>query len=132
MTTESGNHRFVVQHHQSRSPHFDFRLEHDGVFKSWAVPKGVPEDSGIRRLAVVTPDHALSIGDFEGEIAAGEPGAGTIRIWDHGTYETLRWEDDHLEFTLSGTRLSGRYHLVRFHRGGEREWLIFKTDKSKL
>ena len=126
---KSGRLRFFVQSHQSRSPHFDFRLEHDGVLKSWAVPKGVPETAGIRRLAVVTPDHELSFGDFEGEIPESEPGGGVITIWDRGTYQPLRWEEDHLEFTLSGTRLSGRYHMVQFYRGGDREWLIFKTDK---
>jgi len=131
MAGEIDNGRFVVQRHQSRSPHFDFRLEHDGVFKSWAVPKGVPEVSGVRRLTVATPDHELSFGNFEGEIPKGEPGTGVVTIWDHGTYEALRWEDDHFEFTLSGDRLSGRYHLVRFHRGEERKWLIFKTDKAK-
>ena len=131
MAEEPTEDRFVVQRHESRSPHFDFRLEHDGVFKSWAVPKGVPEVSRVRRLAVATTDHELSFGDFEGEIAEGELGAGIITIWDQGTYEAHRWEDDHLEFTLSGARLAGRYHLVRFHRDGEREWLIFKTHKAK-
>jgi bifunctional non-homologous end joining protein LigD len=70
----------------------------------------------------------LSFGDFEGEIPEDEPGAGLVTIWDQGTYESLRSEDDHLEFTLFGGRLSGKFHLVRFHRGGEREWLIFKTN----
>ena len=121
--------RFVVQRHQSGMPHFDFRLEHNGVFRSWAVPKGMPDNAGVRRLAIATPDHDLKSGSFEGLIAAGEPGAELITIWDRGTYQSLRREEDHLEFTLSGTQFSGRYHMVRFHRAGERAWLIYKADK---
>jgi bifunctional non-homologous end joining protein LigD len=78
---------FVIQKHEARTLHYDLRLEKDGVFKSWAVPKGLPEQAGIRRLAVQVEDHSLEFGDFEGEIPAGQYGAGTIEIWDRGSFE---------------------------------------------
>jgi len=118
--------RFVVQRHQARSLHFDFRLEKDGVFKSWAVPKGIPESVGPRHLAIQVPDHALEFGGFEGVIPKGEYGAGSIELWDHGTYELHEWRDDQIIFTLAGDRLKGTYNLIRFRHGGDREWLIFK------
>jgi DNA ligase D-like protein (predicted 3'-phosphoesterase) len=92
-TSRDVRRRFVVQRHQGRTLHYDFRLERDGVFRSWAVPKGVPEELGIRRLAVQVPDHALAFGDFEGIIPAGEYGAGKIEIWDRGSYELHAWSD---------------------------------------
>src|SRR5690242_11340601 len=106
--------RFVVQEHYARSHHFDFRLEKDGVFKSWAVPKGLPERAGLKRLAVQVEDHALDFGQFEGAIPAGEYGAGRVTIWDHGTYELEGWTADYIAFTLSGSRVAGRFALVRF------------------
>ncbi len=121
--------RFVVQRHDARTLHYDFRLEKDGVFKSWVVPKGIPQEPGVRRLAIQTEDHVLKFCDFEGEIPEGKYGAGVIEIWDLGTYDLVRWSDDHIEFALHGSRFCGTYHLVKFRRAGEREWLIFKTDK---
>ena len=73
--------RFVIQEHQARTHHFDFRLEKDGVFKSWAVPKGIPQEAGVRILAIQVDDHELPFGDFEGKIPAGQYGAGTVVIW---------------------------------------------------
>jgi len=118
--------RFVVQHHDARTLHYDFRLERDGVFKSWAVPKGMPEKPGVRRLAVRVEDHDLAFGDFEGTIPEGQFGAGEIRIWDRGIYDTREWTDDRIVVILHGTRLNGAYSIIRFRRKGEREWLIQK------
>lgn len=118
--------RFVVQKHAARTLHYDFRLEKDGVFKSWAIPKGVPELHGVRRLAIQVEDHALTFGEFEGVIPEGEYGAGTVEIWDRGTYQLHEWHDDRIVFTLLGERLNGTYNLVRFRHGGDREWLIFR------
>ena len=118
--------RFVIQKHNSRNLHFNFRLEKDGVLNSWAVPKGLPEKHGVRRLAIQVEDHTLDFGEFEGVIPEGEYGAGTVEIWDRGTYELHEWHDDRIVFTLSGERLNGTYDLVRFRHGGDREWLIFK------
>ena len=118
--------RFVIQEHFARTHHFDFRLERDGVFKSWAVPKGIPTKTGVKRLAVQVEDHALEWGEFEGEIPPGEYGAGTVHVWDRGTYESQEWKPNRIGFVLHGAKLQGRYELVRFKRAGERVWLIFK------
>ena len=118
--------KFVVQKHRARTLHYDVRLERDGVFKSWAVPKGIPETTGVRHLAVQVPDHSLEYGDFEGEIPQGEYGAGTVEIWDRGTYNLQEWTEDAISFTLHGRRLEGTYNLIRFRRKGERDWLLFK------
>jgi DNA ligase D-like protein (predicted 3'-phosphoesterase) len=122
--------RFVVQEHYARSHHFDFRLEKDGVFKSWAVPKGLPERTGLKRLAVQVEDHALDFGQFEGAIPAGEYGAGRVTIWDHGTYELAEWAADYIAFTLSGSRVAGRFALVRFKQGDPRNWLLIKRRET--
>ena len=124
--SEETDRRFVVQKHQARTLHYDFRLERDGVFKSWAVPKGIPEAIGPRHLAVSVPDHPLEYGSFEGMIPKGEYGAGTVEIWDEGTYELLEWTDDSIGFVLHGNRLKGTYSLIRFVRKGPRDWLIFR------
>ena len=120
--------RFVIQEHSARAHHFDVRLEKDGVFKSWAVPKGIPIKTGVKRLAVQVEDHPLEWGEFEGEIPSGEYGAGTVHIWDRGTYESREWKPNHIGFVLHGRKLQGHYDLIRFQRAGEREWLIFKLS----
>jgi len=122
----SGN-SFVVQEHHATHLHYDFRLERDGVLKSWAVPKGVPETPAQKHLAVAVEDHPLEYGKFEGEIPKGEYGAGTVSIWDSGTYDTKHWDDDKIEVTLHGRRLNGPYVLVKFHRAGRNEWLLFRA-----
>jgi bifunctional non-homologous end joining protein LigD len=124
--------RFVVQKHHARTLHDDFRLEKDGVFKSWAVPKGIPEAAGVRRLAVQVPDNPLAWGSFEGTIPEGQYGAGTVEIWDEGTYERLEWSDEATRFVLLGRRLRGTYSPVRFRRKGPRDWLLSRrVDASE-
>ncbi|MBN1105066.1 MAG: ATP-dependent DNA ligase [Deltaproteobacteria bacterium] len=118
--------RFVIQQHFARTHHFDFRLEKDGVFKGWAVPKGIATELGVKRLAVEVEDHPLRWGMFEGEIPPGHYGEGTVQIWDRGTYEARHWESNRIDFVLHGARLQGGYELVRFKRAGEHVWLIFK------
>ena len=121
---------FVVQEHRSRKLHYDLRLERDGVLKSWAVPKGIPEAPGEKHLAVAVEDHPLEYGTFEGEIAKGEYGAGTVSIWDNGTYDTRHWGAEKIEVILHGRRLNGAYVLVKFRRAGEKDWLLFRTAES--
>jgi bifunctional non-homologous end joining protein LigD len=107
--------RFVVQEHHATSLHWDFRLERDGVAPSWAVPKGVPEEKGVRRLAVQVEDHSIAHMSHEGR---------NVRIWDEGTYDPEKWEDDKIVFELHGKRLEGRYALIRTDG---KNWLIHKT-----
>ena len=117
-----GSH-FVVQKHQARQLHYDFRLEMGGVLKSWAVPKGVPLDPGIRRLAIQVEDHPTDYIDFAGVIPVGQYGAGTVEIWDRGDFKLDREEPDRLEFTLIGEKLSGDYALIHT---GSKNWLLIK------
>ena len=124
--TVSGKARFVVQKHQARQLHYDFRLEMEGALKSWAVPKGPPVDSGIRRLAVQVEDHPVSYIDFSGAIPNGEYGAGTVEIWDSGEYILENLTEEIIEIVLSGNRLSGRYVMV--HTGGK-NWLVMKRKE---
>jgi DNA ligase D-like protein (predicted ligase)/DNA ligase D-like protein (predicted 3'-phosphoesterase) len=118
---------FVVHEHHARRLHYDLRLEREGVLKSWAVPKGPPENPGEKRLAIHVEDHPLDYGSFEGTIPAGEYGAGSVRIWDKGFYEPLHWGDEKIEVLMKGKKLDGRYELVRFKTAGEKEWLFFKV-----
>ncbi len=118
---------FVVQEHDARRLHYDLRLEREGVLKSWAVPKGIPERPGVKRLAVETEDHPLEYGDFEGIIPSGQYGAGTVKIWDRGYYEVKLWEEDKIEFSFEGERLNGMYVLVRLKSGEKKNWLILKA-----
>jgi bifunctional non-homologous end joining protein LigD len=114
---------FVVQEHHARRLHWDFRLERDGVLVSWALPKGVPEDPAVNHLAVHTEDHPLDYATFAGEIPRGEYGGGAVTIWDHGTYQVLKWTDREVKVSLRGTRLSGGY--VLFATGGK-NWMIHR------
>jgi len=118
---------FVIQEHHSHKLHFDLRLEREGVLKSWAVPKGIPEVTGEKHLAVAVEDHPLEYQTFEGEIPKGEYGAGTVSIWDSGTYDTKHWDEEKIEVNLHGKRLQGTYVLVKFKRAGKNDWLLFRT-----
>jgi bifunctional non-homologous end joining protein LigD len=130
--------RFVVQRHAATSLHYDFRLEVGGVLKSWAVPKGLPARVGDKRLAMETEDHPLEYIDFEGTIPAGEYGAGTVVIWDRGTYRGLTRRDDkpvsaddalghgQLELHLEGKKARGNYLLKRMGATG-RKWLLIRV-----
>ena len=116
---------YVIQEHHARALHFDLRLEKDGVLKSWAVPKGIPEDDE-KHLAVEVEDHPFEYRSFEGTIPKGQYGAGTVKIWDKGHYKAKLWEKDKIEVTLNGQRLNGRYILVRLKRTGDKNWLMLK------
>ncbi|UGQ13019.1 3'-phosphoesterase [Yinghuangia sp. ASG 101] len=133
--------RFVVQIHDATRTHFDFRLEVDGVLKSWAVPKGPTHDPAEKRLAVPTEDHPLDYRDFEGVIAPGEYGGGTVIVWDQGTYRSMatdrRGNDvpfadalaaGHASFWMDGAKLHGGYALTRTRGGPGRgeTWLLVK------
>jgi DNA ligase D-like protein (predicted 3'-phosphoesterase) len=115
---------FVVQRHDASTLHYDFRLELDGVLKSWAVPKTPPTERGTKRLAIPTEDHDLSYADFAGTIPEGRYGAGTVEIWDTGEYLLEERTEGKLVFELRGTRLSGRYCLIRLK--DDDKWLLFR------
>ncbi len=124
---------FVVQRHDARRLHYDFRLERDGALASWAVPKGIPLEPGQRALAVHVEDHPLDYADFEGEIPKGNYGAGTVEIWDRGTYELVEEKKDGgLTVRLHGERLEGTWTLVPAKLDGNpKNWLILrKRDDS--
>jgi bifunctional non-homologous end joining protein LigD len=120
--------RFVVQKHQATHLHYDFRLELDGALKSWAVPKGPPTEPSIRRLAVAVEDHPVDYISFEGTIPKGEYGAGTVEIWDKGTFELKERTEKAISFVLHGNKLKGDYRLVNFK---ENNWLLFKVRMKK-
>jgi bifunctional non-homologous end joining protein LigD len=118
---------FVIQEHHARSLHWDFRLERDGVLVSWAVPKGLPFARGVNHLAVHVEDHPLEYGSFAGTIPDHEYGAGTVTIWDQGTYESTEWTDESVKVNLHGSRVEGRYGL--FHTDGD-NWMIHRVDPA--
>lgn len=125
--------RFVVQKHAARRLHYDFRLEVDGVLKSWAVPKGPSWDPKQKRLAVATEDHPLEYQDFEGVIPEGQYGAGPVIVWDRGTYRNLSGipmaeaiAAGHVAFWLEGQKLQGGWALTRFRPGRDELWLLVK------
>ncbi len=124
VSTKRGTARFVVQEHHARRLHWDFRIELDGVLKSWAVPKGVPPETGVKRLAVEVEDHPLSYFDFEGTIPEGQYGAGTVKVWDKGRYILELREPRKYHLLLKGRKLIGNYRLINFK---DKNWLIYKV-----
>ena len=123
----SGAPTFVIQQHRARRLHWDLRLERDGVYVSWAVPRGLPADRATNHLAVRVEDHPLEYGSFEGTIPAGEYGAGEVTIWDEGTYEATKWTDREVKLRLRGTRVDARF--VLFKTRGD-DWMIHREDPT--
>jgi DNA ligase D-like protein (predicted 3'-phosphoesterase) len=134
---------FVIQKHKARTLHYDFRLEVDGVLKSWAVPKGPSLDPSVKRLAVSTEDHPMEYAEFEGAIPEGEYGSGAVLVWDRGTYRNLSkdkgqtlstasaLERGHLIVWLEGEKLRGGYSLIRFKREAKDQWLLVKMNDDE-
>lgn len=118
--------RFVVQEHFATHHHFDFRLEMEGAARSWAVPKGLPERKGERRLAIQVEDHEVDYMGFEGEIPEGMYGAGKVVIWDEGEYKLLKRDKKEIKVDLDGKKLKGAYVLLKFPKGGENAWIVIK------
>ncbi len=126
-----GEPRFVIHEHNARRLHWDLRLERDGVLVSWALPRGIPLEPKVNLIAPHTEDHPLEYLEFAGEIPAGNYGAGTISIWDRGTYETLKWEPRKVEVALHGERVSGRYALFAISEEDEpKDWMIHRMDAA--
>jgi DNA ligase D-like protein (predicted 3'-phosphoesterase) len=136
---------FVIQKHDASTLHYDFRIEVDGVLKSWAVPKGPSTDPSQKRLAVPTEDHPIAYADFEGVIPPEQYGGGTVLIWDRGSYRNLKekkgeeepesiaqqLEHGHATIWLNGQKISGGYALIRTGKGDSARWLLIKMDDDK-
>jgi DNA ligase D-like protein (predicted 3'-phosphoesterase) len=134
---------FVIQKHAARRLHYDFRLEVDGVLKSWAIPKGPSTDPQDKRLAVPTEDHPLEYAGFEGLIPEGEYGGGTVLVWDTGSFRNLTEKKGqaipmdqglahgHVKIWLEGRKLRGGYALTRFKTGKDESWLLVKADDAE-
>jgi DNA ligase D-like protein (predicted 3'-phosphoesterase) len=137
---------FVIQKHDASSLHYDFRIEVDGVLKSWAVPKGPSTDPSVKRLAIPTEDHPLAYADFEGVIPEDEYGGGTVLVWDRGSYRNLKETDEddeepksvsqqleegHATIWLKGEKLSGGYALIRTEKGDDPWWLLIKMKDEE-
>lgn len=136
---------FVIQKHDASSLHYDFRIEVEGVLKSWSVPKGPSTDPGDKRLAIPTEDHPLGYANFEGIIPEDEYGGGTVLIWDRGGYHVLKKDEDeeegasaskqiedgHVTIWLKGEKISGGYALIRTSQGEDERWLFIKMDDEK-
>ena len=124
--------KFVIQKHEASHLHYDFRLEMDGVLKSWAVPKGPPFEKGMKRLAMATEDHPLGYLDFEGIIPKGQYGGGTVMVWDIGSYKLTKdtYRDGTLHFVLAGKKLKGEWVLARSHQQSAKMWFLIKAGAS--
>ena len=118
---------FVVQFHKASHNHYDFRLEFEGVLKSWAIPKEPPTEKGVKRLAIKVEDHDLSYANFEGEIKEGY-GKGSVKIWDKGTFSLIKKTAKEIEFELKGKKMNGKYVLLKMNfNENKKNWLIFKV-----
>ena len=131
----AGASRFVIQKHDASRLHYDFRLEMEGVLKSWAVPKGLPWKRGEKHLAVEVEDHPIDYEDFEGVIPEGSYGGGTVMVWDRGSYlvhgeEPLTaLKKGRLHMVLEGKKIKGDWTLIRTRmEGGKNQWLLLKSD----
>lgn len=135
---------FVIQKHDATNLHFDFRLLVDGVLKSWAVPKGPSTDPDVKRLAIRTEDHPLEYADFEGTIPEDQYGGGTVMVWDAGTYDNNKEDEDgkkipmkkqlkdgHSTFILHGKKLKGGYTLIRTQQGKSEKWILKKVQDDE-
>ncbi|MFD1094889.1 DNA polymerase ligase N-terminal domain-containing protein [Salegentibacter chungangensis] len=135
---------FVIQEHDATTLHFDFRLLVDGVLKSWAVPKGPSTDPDEKRLAIPTEDHPAEYADFEGVIPEDQYGAGTVMVWDAGTYENDKTDEKgnlipisqqlksgHATFRLQGKKLQGGYTLIRTQEGKDEKWILKKVKDKE-
>ncbi|MGM5483610.1 MAG: DNA polymerase ligase N-terminal domain-containing protein [Nanobdellota archaeon] len=123
---------FVIQEHNASHLHWDFRLEINGVLKSWAIPKKPPKEKNLKRLAIQVPDHDLDYADFEGNIEEGY-GKGTVKIWDKGNYKLENMEENKIVIFLYGNKLNGKYILLKINYGNnekqkKRNWLFFRTE----
>ena len=124
---------FVIQKHAASHLHYDFRLEMDGTLKSWAVPKGIPTELGVKRSAFAVEDHPLSYMKFEGTIPKGQYGGGTVMVWDIGTYELLggSYPEGSLKLMLHGKKLQGEWHMFRIRSDDAKPvWLIAKSGTA--
>ena len=137
-SSKKGERIFVVQEHHASHLHYDFRLEIGGTLKSWAIPKGPSTDPSDKRLAIPTEDHPVEYANFEGEIPDGEYGAGQVYIWDRGTFEDLKTEEDgrppeehyeegKIEIKLHGFKLTGNFALTKMK--DKKEWLLIKMKE---
>ena len=119
---------FVIQRHNARNLHWDFRLEMNGVLKSWAITKIPSKSKSIKRLAIEVPDHPLGYEKFEGKIPEGQYGAGTVKTWDKGTYKLEDKKPNKIVFELKGKKLQGKYVLIKTNYGKNKNgWLFFRV-----
>jgi DNA ligase D-like protein (predicted 3'-phosphoesterase) len=126
-SSEISKHIYVVQEHHASHLHWDLRLEMDGVLKSWAVPKEPSTNQTVKRLAVMVEDHPLEYAKFEGTISDGNYGAGTVKIWDRGTFEIIEKTDNGFVVKINGNKLKGTYVLFKFKP--PKNWLFFKKKE---
>ncbi len=124
--------KYVIHEHHASHLHWDLRLEHHGVLKSWAVPKKPSPNPAVKRLAIQVPGHALSYAKFHGTIPKGYYGAGTVKIWDSGWHEPQAWTSTKVITKLHGKKLKGLYCLTKFPQSGPKNWLFFKKKETKM